>query len=401
MDAPTSPAAAGLLDQSEHEEAGGTLAALHLCDASCTLIELNDVTLAPAEVVDALSLRSADFFAQDERAVLVSGSGDGADALAGGLRTKLKNTPYDKQEITLVALCLRAGFSMRGVRVAVQLRSDEGDFILLFNNVGRGVEGALSTFLRTATNGQRIDAQVYRTPHGNTANTIRNDGYWGRSWHGEGADQDYEVYRDALDELIEQTSCAHCAERTGLKVVELCAGDGTLAARLLASSLAKSIGSYTLIERNADLAARAHERLARHAGLASIVKADAIRDANAYGPAGAANVVIAAGSILNGQVGSAEDAEACLQHISRCLARRGLLIATGASTSWLHPASLARHGLCMVLQGSLASARTKCNAAPNGIEHGWERCQCLVVRRRNEYDRPSVLWDALAGVKAQ
>ena len=80
-----------------------------------------------------------------------------------------------------------------------------------------------------------------------------------------------------------------------------------------------------------------------------------------------------------------------------------MLIATGASTSWLHPASLKRQGICTVLQGSLPTVRTICDAAPVGVEHGWARCQFFVVRKGKQPPLAkvgksfNVLWDALAG----
>lgn len=375
-----------LFDIAEDELAAQQVVQLHLNSASCTVHELHE-----PEIVQALQISSEDFTFQDERALLITGTGGGAEAIAGCLKPNLKSTEFDEQDMTFVAMAVRNGFSMRGVRVAVQLRCPTGEVVLLFSNVGSAVHGAIATMMNAA-NG-RLDAQVYRTPFG--AQSVRPDTYWGTHWDGRAA-VDYGVYREALDALLADVVTAQGASGQPLRIVEPCAGDGALAARLLFTAWAQShIAAYTLSERNTSLVSKAKATLSQ-IPIVTVIEADAA-DAAAYGPAGGADVVVMAGGVLNGQVGTFAEAESALGHVAKCLAPRGVLIVSGVSISWLHPALLRRHGLSVVTGGSHATSRTQCAAAPKGVDHGWERVQCFVVRRRVPFDEPSTLFDALAG----
>lgn len=380
--------ASALFDLSEDELAGQQLAQMHLNNASCTLLEPD----AP-ELAEALRLRSEDFSMQDERACLVQGAGDGADALAGALRANLLKTEYKGQDLTLVAMVLRSGFALRGIRVAVHLRCADGaELVLLFSNVGGAINAAVAAFVRSACG--RLDAQVYRTPTG-ALNNPKADGYWGQHWTADDA-ADYLVYRERFDAMLEEALVEAVGDRSGLTIVEPCAGDGALAASLLSTPWAqKRVTAYVLSERNATLAARAKERLAGFPA-AKFLHADAA-DASAYGPPDSTDVVICAGAVLNGQVGAYAEADRALAYMAQSLSKHGVLIATGVSSSWLHPMLLRRHGLNVVVRGSQPTERTKCTAAPAGVDHGWERCQCLVVRKRKPFDKPCHLFDALAG----
>ena len=132
------------------------------------------------------------------------------------------------------------------------------------------------------------------------------------------------------------------------------------------------------------------------------------------------DLVISSGSVLCGQVGDAVSAEATLGHISSCLREGGLLIATGFTTSFLHPALLERVGLATVLQGS-APAGGPVAVAPGapvvpgtviaragGVpvrwrglpDHAFGRFQCFVLKKGKSGEqvrRPGrLLFDALA-----
>ena len=242
--------------------------------------------------------------------------------------------------------------------------------------------------------------QVYRTPFRSA--WPRPDSDWER-WSADLSD-DYTAYRDVIDALIETMAHEHCCVGAhGLKVLEVCGGDGTLADRLLRSSM--PIATYRILERNGNLAQRARTRLAPHRQ-ATVVMADAsvadeyacieanehacVDEHEGMGASGTFDLCISSGSILNGQVGTPEMARACLSAISDSLTVGGLLIATGFSATFLHPAMMRREGLDVVLRGSLPA--TQSATAPSagtadakeltGIEHAWGRFQCLVLCKR-------------------
>lgn len=184
-----------------------------------------------------------------------------------------------------------------------------------------------------------------------------------------------------------------------MRVLEVCAGDGSLAARLLHAATERrlpwSIASYTLLERNETLTHTARARLSAYVN-AAVVLADATNEA-AYRPKGTEqppyDVVIASGSVLCGQVGTPSDAEVALGHMASCLAPGGLLLATGFSSSYLHPQLLRESGLGVVLQGSVPAGLANGDEVPPA--HGWGRFQLFVLQKGGSDSSP--LFSALAG----
>ena len=351
-----------------------------------------------AELTKALRLESEQFNGQDERALLIYGADEALSAaIAPGA--------------TFIAMAVRCGFSIKGLRCAIHFRAHDGaDLVRLYTLPGSAGKSFHATLAAVLLQAATLDAQVYRTPsHGNST---RDDTYWGANWSADKAD-DYSIYRDAIDGLIEeaivQHSSAGSGEEDGLRIVEICGGDGALAARLLQSSSSIRISSYYWSERNVSLVVSARQRLETISSNANVqvVKASA-NEGTAYGDAankGTADVLISAGSVLNGQVGTPETAEFALRKMSECLRDGGILIATGVSGSWLHPAMMRRHGLDVVLKGSCATERTRSATAAAGVDHGWGRFPLFVLRKRaageQEQDDAAPrcpLFDAVAGV---
>ena len=350
-----------------------------------------------AELTKALRLESDQFNGQDERALLIYGADEALSAaIAPGA--------------TFIAMAVRCGFSIKGLRCAIHFRAHDGaDLVRLYTlpgSAGKSFHATLAAVLQQAST---LDAQVYRTPsHGNST---RDDTYWGANWSADKAD-DYSIYRDAIDGLIEEAIVHHSSAgsggKDGLRIVEICGGDGALAARLLQLSTIR-IASYYWSERNVSLVVSARQRLETISSNVNVqvVKASA-NEGTAYGEnanKGTADVLISAGSVLNGQVGTPETAEFALRKMSECLRDGGILIATGVSGSWLHPAMMRRHGLDVVLKGSCATERTMSATAAAGVDHGWGRFPLFVLRKRaageQEQDDAAPrcpLFDAVAGV---
>ena len=86
---------------------------------------------------------------------------------------------------------------------------------------------------------------------------------------------------------------------------------------------------------------------------------------------------IASGSVLQGQVASPHYAEPVLRRMGAQLAPGGLLLVTGYSCSFLHPALLRRVGL-RVISASLATEEA------GGLESDVQRFQLWVLRREGE-----------------
>lgn len=312
-------------------------------------------------------------------------------------------------DLALHALCMRIGDSVGGAWCAVHLNSPSAapsscSPVLCFSIPVRSARvcyESLSAFLRASPS---LDAQVYRTPlqfaH------PQADAFWAETTKGAAASayggkaaaatpatatgsvgertaaggqsdwsSEYTIYRRVIDGLIESAAHEHLLGGRPLNVLEICGGDGSLAERLL-ERFDTSIGSYTLLERNETLVGEATARLARFGQRAVVLQADAT-SAAAYV---SCDLVVSSGSILCGQVGSALDAEATLGHVASSLVDGGHVIATGFSTSFLHPALLQRAGF-EVVHGSLPAAQHQQPGQVGPPAHGFGRFQMFVLRR--------------------
>ena len=162
----------------------------------------------------------------------------------------------------------------------------------------------------------------------------------------------------------------------GLRIAELCAGDGSLAAKLIAE-LEHPIAAYTLFERNALLS---QASAAKTDGVGTAVNIDCC---SAAGEAALAQLTprpdiwIASGSVLCGQVGSYSMAQPLLSAMTASLAPGGFLVVTGFTQSYLHPQLFVELGL-RLRQASLPSEEA-C-----GLESGFGRFHLFVL------DKPGV-----------
>ena len=291
-------------------------------------------------------------------------------------------TGRSTSSLTLRSLCMRIGSATRlGALVAILFDAGrDGEVVVAFSipqNLLRAYYDGLSKLLRSKAG---LEAQVYRTPV-QYAQAVE-DGFWagtskspphhgagrraGSSSHmaGQGLtdwSDEYAVYRGSIDSLIEGTlrEFASALPSHGpVHALEICAGDGSLAERLLlAMGMAcggsfgggregngkgnysrvvplgngrgldeRSIGvptiaSYTCLERNTNLVDQARQRLSKFGPIAEVLQGDAtqpkayrearvaaLRAAMAGDEAGASrmvpNLVISSGSVLCGQVAS-------------------------------------------------------------------------------------------------
>ena len=234
----------------------------------------------------------------------------------------------------------------------------------------------------------------------------------------------------------------------GIRIAELCAGDGSFAAKILSEKISKDIiTSYVLYERNKSLSYNSSDKLSKwntnatatvtatanatsHAqkemkGLLSLPvvlgneekkketddqeeetiqqkKYCDIRFINVdvYDEKGEEslitletkpNVWVASGSVLCGQVGNHEMAESTLRGMSESLATNGIIVITGYTQTFLTPQILDRIGF-KIIRGSLPSREA------GGLESGFGRFHMFVLEKVNTMQNNGVLRSVLLGV---
>ena len=384
-----------------------------------------------------IRLKGEEFRRRDERSLLLPMAPAFIAAVqkCESVTAKLEHVwkrALDEGLLTECAIAMRSGSSVQGARCAVHGWSSGGpSLVLLFDlkpPLDRVANSMVSTISASTTQPQ---VQIYCSP---TAAAPQPDSFWGEQWNQFVPDHpQYASYRQVIDRLIETAIREHVKdghtdlavrEEGALRILEICAGDGSLAARVLRS--VEGVGRYSLIERNAQLVASARERLAdlpaalvyqgdatdvdvyRACAADSDVESSAVPQAAsscAQPPLSPSfSLCISAGSILCSQVGRATDAETVLKHVSACLVDGGALVATGISPSFVHPAALHGAGFEVVERGSYPSELTQCAAAPRGLDHGWGRLQFFVLRKvkgGTASTEGDVLFRALADVPRQ
>lgn len=289
-------------------------------------------------------------------------------------------------DATPVQMALRTGDSLSGAaQLAIHFTTATGAplVVVLLAPAGSDLVPRASAWLRRQTS---TAVCAFGTPAG--PSRVKRDNFWGTSYGGLigrlSPDGPYQVYRGFIDHVIEEVllqtlrldaaatpAAARQTPLEGLRVAELCAGDGALASKLLRGPLGKHIRTYLLLERNRPLVEKARRKLAawEQRGIVSIRAADALADAPpaeaggdascGFGLEQSVDVWLASGSVLNGQVGAPADTELVLRRMAAHLAPGGVVMVTGFSTSFLHPELLhdvgLAHAACASLPSTLAS----------------------------------------------
>jgi hypothetical protein len=230
-----------------------------------------------------LSLPSATFYQQDERACLVPIL---PAAVVPAFSSAMQPLTKTEGSIENVGLLLRTGKSLKEAALcAVDLRgsSEPGQWtsdefpLLIFRlpqALARMAEEALEALLRAAP---ETDAQVYTTPEGNEK--VKRDRFWASHYGGvdkkgrpikRGPSGAYQAYRDSIDAAIEgkllqcsqmllnsasQAAHGDPSGGDGIRVAELCGGDGSLAACLLEGEADLWWLEFTVVTRAAGRAA--------------------------------------------------------------------------------------------------------------------------------------------------
>ena len=236
----------------------------------------------------------------------------------------------------------------------------------------------------------------------------------------------------------------------GIRIAELCAGDGSFAAKILSEKISKDIiTSYVLYERNKSLSYNSSDKLSKwntNATATATVTATANATSHAqkemkgllslpvvlgneekkketddqeeetiqqkkycdirfinvdvYDEKGEEslitletkpNVWVASGSVLCGQVGNHEMAESTLRGMSESLATNGIIVITGYTQTFLTPQILDRIGF-KIIRGSLPSREA------GGLESGFGRFHMFVLEKVNTMQNNGVLRSVLLGV---
>ena len=236
----------------------------------------------------------------------------------------------------------------------------------------------------------------------------------------------------------------------GIRIAELCAGDGSFAAKILSEKISKDIiTSYVLYERNKSLSYNSSDKLSKwntNATATATVTATANATSHAqkemkgllslpvvlgneekkketddqeeetiqqkkycdirfinvdvYDEKGEEslitletkpNVWVASGSVLCGQVGNHEMAESTLRGMSESLTTNGIIVITGYTQTFLTPQILDRIGF-KIIRGSLPSREA------GGLESGFGRFHMFVLEKVNTMQNNGVLRSVLLGV---
>ena len=236
----------------------------------------------------------------------------------------------------------------------------------------------------------------------------------------------------------------------GIRIAELCAGDGSFAAKILSEKISKDIiTSYVLYERNKSLSYNSSDKLSKwntNATATATVTATANATSHAqkemkgllslpvvlgneekkketddqeeetiqqkkycdirfinvdvYDEKGEEslitletkpNVWVASGSVLCGQVGNHEMAESTLRGMSESLDTNGIIVITGYTQTFLTPQILDRIGF-KIIRGSLPSREA------GGLESGFGRFHMFVLEKVNTMQNNGVLRSVLLGV---
>lgn len=359
-----------------------------------------------------LRLKTEHFYTRDERAVTWSAAQDLVAAMLALDRTTPQNGRHEKYKMLETrgpfehcAFALRSGFSSDGACVAIYLSGGHASDAALIFQLDPPSDAAAHALVAQLGASQALDLHVYHSPQ---SAPQQPDSFWGEQWLDTVVSADfpqYQAYRQGIDPLVESAIQEYGMTEDGgrARILEISAGDGALAQRVLQNLGDGVVERYVLVERNAELAAHARRRLAGFP-TAKVLQGDAV-DANTYtlaseGGHGAAtfSLCLSIGSVLCSQVGLAREAEDVLRMLYEQLDEGGTLIATGISASFLHPAIIQRAGFEAIVRGSYPSSATKCTAAPRGIEHAWGRFQFVVLRKTTSHSNPAeaALFRALA-----
>jgi hypothetical protein len=180
------------------------------------------------------------------------------------------------------------------------------------------------------------------------------------------------------------------------RIGELCAGDGSLASKVIRDILQQGIvalDSYVMYERNVDLAAKAFTATEEHflldggagAGAHSqckciatsvVLDVSSVKGLEAVAAlTPSVDLWIASGSVLCGQVGSFGAAQPTLDAMAASLSPGGVIIITGFTQSFLHPRMIQACGL-EVVRASVPSGEA------GGLESGFGRFHMFVLRKK-------------------
>ena len=261
----------------------------------------------------------------------------------------------------------------------------------------------------------------------------------------------YMHYRDHIDDVLLHAVMEHWnIDEKGIRIAELCAGDGSFAAKILSEKISKDIiTSYVLYERNKSLSYNSSDKLSKwntNATATATVTATANATSHAqkemkgllslpvvlgneekknetddqeeetiqqkkycdirfinvdvYDEKGEEslitletkpNVWVASGSVLCGQVGNHEMAESTLRGMSESLDTNGIIVITGYTQTFLTPQILDRIGF-KIIRGSLPSREA------GGLESGFGRFHMFVLEKVNTMQNNGVLRSVLLGV---
>eukprot|EP00943_MAST-04B_sp_MAST-4B-sp1_P003421 g3421.t1 len=253
-----------------------------------------------------------------------------------------------------------------------------------------------------------ITCEVYVAPISTAQH--RKDSWWSSKYvkfiHNEIANKDqckdieikasnsYMHYRENIDDLIIQAveKCVDQLERgknkmgnetNGLIISELCAGDGSLASKIL-QELQQCIGNYTLYERNKKLSIQSKNKTNDSKGSTNVkcINIDVCSEEGEklISNASATDIWIASGSVLCGQVGTMPNASSTLNAMVNSLGTAGFLIITGFTQSFLTPKMIYEAG-CEVVHGSLPTIETA------GLESGFKRFHMFILKKNASLKR--------------
>lgn len=132
-----------------------------------------------------------------------------------------------------------------------------------------------------------------------------------------------------------------------LQVLEICGGDGELAAEILRIHQTR-IHTYSLCDLNEASLGAARSRLQNYSHQSRVFKANVIKDPLSNFSEKANHLILAVGAFTHGVLPSRKDALSALDHTLTALESGGHLLMTGFEDSWIYALDLEKRGLTVM-----------------------------------------------------
>lgn len=170
-----------------------------------------------------------------------------------------------------------------------------------------------------------------------------SDENWSNAWKDEHEVEAGKTYREILYPAITAVVSQILPQDRSSVILEVCAGDGELAAQILEKS-SPNIAKYHLLDANRFSCQKAIQYLEPFSSPVTVSQQDITQDYTAQIGKEAVDLVIGCGALTKQVLANKEEALKALHHIHTCLKVGGVLLLTGATASCIHANDLEQAG---------------------------------------------------------